>query len=69
MRDATRHRLVWGWLRVLLGIAQVVLASAGLILVLTIGFHPLTCIVAAGATLLTIVSRILYRGRPDPKLE
>jgi hypothetical protein len=43
---------------------QMSLALAGLIALLTIGLHPVTWILVVGATALTIVSRLLYRGRP-----
>ena len=69
MNNATRHKLVWGWLRLLLGWMQMSLAAAGLVALLTVGFHPVTWAFVVGATVATIVSRLLYHGRPAPKLE
>jgi hypothetical protein len=34
------HKLVWGWLRLLLGLAQMCLAAAGFILLITVGVQP-----------------------------
>lgn len=69
MNDEARHRLVWGWLRVLLGWAQMVLAAAAVVALLAVGFHPVTWVLAAGAVVTTITSRLIYRGEsgPNPK--
>jgi hypothetical protein len=65
---ASGHKLVWGWLRLLLGLAQMCLATIGLILLITLGVHPLTLLFVAAATIATISSLLLYRKRPDHKL-
>ena len=64
----TRHRFVWGWLRLFLGWAQMSLAAAGLGALLTAGNHPVTWAFVIGATVATVISRLLYHGRPDPQL-
>ena len=61
-----KQRFVWGWLRLVLGIAQVTLAIATFGLFLLVGFHPVTWILFTVTTVLLIVSRILYRGRKGP---
>lgn len=69
MNVASGHKLVWGWLRLLLGLAQMCLAAAGFILLITVGVQPVTLLFLAGATAATIASRLLYRGRRGPKLK
>jgi len=60
------QRFVWGWLRLVLGIAQMTLAITTFGMFLIVGFHPITWILFAVTTTLLIVSRILYRGRKGP---
>ena len=62
----TKQRFVWGWLRLVLGIAQMTLAIATFGLFLLAGFRPITWILFAVTTVLLIVSRTLYRGRKGP---
>jgi len=69
MNVASGHKLVWGWLRLLLGLAQMCLAAAGFILLITVGVQPVTLLFLAGATAATIASRLLYRGRRGPTLK
>lgn len=69
MDDDTRHKLIWGWLRFFLGMAQMFLTTAALIVLVFSGVHLVTWILVGAATTATIISRILYRGRPDPRLE
>lgn len=69
MNETTRHKLIWGWLRLFLGDAQVSLAATGVVTLLTIGLHPVTWAFAMAATTATLISRLLYHGRPDPNLE
>ena len=64
----TRHNLIWGWLRILLGVMQTSLAAAGIWMLLTIGSRPVTLIVVGGALTATIISRLIYKGRSDPAL-
>ena len=57
-----------GWLRVLLGWAQMVLAAAAVVALLAVGFHPVTWALAAVAVAATVTSRLIYRGRSDTNL-
>jgi hypothetical protein len=66
---STQHGLVWGGLRFFLGLAQMWLAIASLTLLFTIGLRAVTVVVVIAATGATVISRLLYRGRPDPNLE
>ena len=68
MKEGTRHKLIWGWLRLILGWAQMSLAAAGFGALLVVGNHPVTWGFVIGAMLATIISRLLYHGKPDPKL-
>jgi hypothetical protein len=61
MDDETRHKIVWGWLRLFLGWLQMSLAAAGLGALITVGIHPVTWFFVIGATAATVVSRLLYR--------
>ena len=65
MDETTRHKLIWGWLRFLLGWAQVSLAAATFGAMMTVGFHWVTWFFFAGATGATLVSRWLDRGQSD----
>lgn len=66
---STQHRLVWGGLRFFLGLAQMWLAIAGLTLLVTIGLRAVTVVVVIAATVATVISRWLYRGRRDRTLK
>ena len=68
MDDSTRHKIVWGWLRLFLGWLQMSSAVVGAVLLFTVGLHPLTWVCVLGATAATLTSRLLYHGRPDPRL-
>jgi hypothetical protein len=68
VKVASGGKLVWGWLRLLLGLAQMCLATIGLILLLTLGLHPLTLLFVAAATSVTITSWLIYRQQHDQKL-
>jgi len=69
MEEPTRHKLIWGWLRALLGIAQMSLVVSSAILLFSVGLRPFTYACVIAATMLTVISRILYRGRSDPNLD
>ena len=65
----SKRLLLWGWLRMLLGVLQMSCSVAAVWAIFQIGFEPLTwelIFVAAGAS---IVSRLLFRGRKDPQVE
>lgn len=64
MQEPTRHKWVWGWLRLGLGLVQMTFATAGVGALLTLGMHWVTYLSVAIATSATVVSRILYGGRP-----
>lgn len=63
MKDVTRQKIVWGWLRVFLGITQMSLAAATLGALLTVGTRPVTWALAGGTVTALVISRLLYRGR------
>ena len=65
-RSAARQKIVWGWLRVALGIGQMTLAIAMGGLLLLMGFHYITWIFFAITMILMITSRLLYHGRKGP---
>ncbi|KAB8333637.1 hypothetical protein SD80_012655 [Scytonema tolypothrichoides VB-61278] len=64
----TGHVFIWGWLRIFLGITQTVLAATGVLMFLSVGSRPITLIVIGGALSATIISRLLYKGKSDPRL-
>lgn len=66
---STQHKLVWGGLRFFLGLAQMWLAIAGLTLLVMVGLRAVTIVVVIAATVATIISRLPYRGKPDPNRE
>ncbi|HEV7375254.1 MAG TPA: hypothetical protein VGN95_11095 [Pyrinomonadaceae bacterium] len=69
MNEDTRHKLLWGWLRLLLGTIQIVCAPLAIYALLLGGvYHPVTLLLIAGATLATIISWLLYHGRSDLRL-
>ena len=61
-----RQKFVWGWLRLILGVGQMTLAIATVGLLFLVGLHALTWTFLAITTILTITSRVLYRGRKGP---
>ena len=68
MDEATQHKLVWGWLRLFLGWAQMSLVAISIGLLLTLGLHLATYVFVSAATAATIISRLLYHGKIDPEL-
>ena len=65
--SSERDRLVWGWLRLFLGICQTTLAPAALVLLLTLGPQPITFAVAIAGLAATATSIALFRLRSAPK--
>jgi hypothetical protein len=63
VKPQTQKVVIWGWLRLFLGLAQTSLAFSGVWALLTIGLHPLMRILIGGAAIATILSRLLYKGR------
>jgi hypothetical protein len=62
------HRLLWGWLRLVLGLTQMAFTVAALLLI-GAGIYGRGIVAASLATAATIASRHLFAGRPDPRLE
>jgi hypothetical protein len=65
----SERKLVWGWFRLLLGLAQMGLAAAGFVLLIMVGVQIVTVLFLLGATAATIASRLLYAGRRGPQLK
>lgn len=61
--DPMRKKLVGGWLRMLLGIIQMALATAAVIVWLSAGLQPVVWPLAGAALLFTLISFVLYTGR------
>lgn len=57
------ERLKWGWLRLVLGVLQMVLASAAIVTYVYRGLETTTLLLTAFATVATLVSRHIYQGR------
>lgn len=62
------HRLLWGWLRLILGLTQMAFTVVAAYL-LIVGFYERAVVAASLATGATVTSRYLFAGRPDPRLE
>lgn len=69
MNEESRHKFIWGWLRLFLGWLQMSLAATGVLLLVAIGLRPLTLVVFAATVLATVTSLLLYRRRPDPMIK
>jgi hypothetical protein len=65
----TRHILVWGWLRMLLAVAQLTLVPLALVALVVSGLHALFFALFGAATVATLASRAIFRGRKDPRLD
>jgi hypothetical protein len=61
VNDAKQDKLAGGWLRTFLGIPQMVLAAAAVIIWLVPGLHLLAWCLAGDALFVTLISRLLYR--------
>jgi len=61
-----REQLIWGWVRLLMGFAQISLAGLTFGALITIGVTPLTVGLAVLTTVIAIISRLIYRGRKGP---
>ena len=58
--------LIWGFLRVVLGYAQMLFAIATFVSLLARGFVSSTWMLFGAASLATLLSRLLYGGKPQP---
>lgn len=67
MTPGTKERFVWGRLRFLLGLAQIALAGLSVGALVAVGLQPITWIFVISATVLTLTSRLIYKGRRTPK--
>jgi len=63
MMRTPSQKLVWGWLRLGLGILQQALALAGLASWWKLGLHPLTISLAVVATLISTSSFFFYSAK------
>jgi hypothetical protein len=62
VNEATRHKVIWGWLRLLLADIQLTCAPLAAYALLIGGVHHwLTWTLIIGATFATVTSRLLYR--------
>ncbi len=61
--------LYWGWLRLAVGVIQMACSAYAAFLIFQVGFQPATWEFIVGAIAATAISRLLYRGEPDPKLD
>lgn len=62
------HRLLWGWIRLVLGLTQMAFTATACLLIFH-GFYGRAVVAIALATAATVISRYLFAGRPDPRLE
>jgi hypothetical protein len=67
MTPVIKERILWGWLRLVLGFAQIALVGLSVGALISVGVKPITWIFVVGATALTLISRLIYRGRTGPK--
>lgn len=61
-----KHYIVWGILRFALGVVQMTFAIAAILSLIFVGLTPTALGYSAVATIATLVSRVLYRGRREP---
>ena len=69
LTEATRHRLVWEWLRLFLGWLQMSLVAVSLGSLLAFGLYPVAYLFVIAATTTTVASRLIYHGRSSPLLK
>ena len=60
---SAKDLVVWGWLPLLLGAAQVGLSVAAVFALFAVGLAPETWVLVGAAMLATCASRILYDAR------
>ena len=61
-----REQLIWGWVRLLIGFAQISLAGLTFGVLINVGVTPLTVGLAVLTTAIAVISRLIYRGRKGP---
>ena len=65
----SKEVFVWGWLRLLLGAAQLGLSAAAVFALFAIGLETETWVLVVGAMAATCASRILYGGKRGPRFK
>lgn len=68
-RLTAREVVVWGWLRLFLGAAQVGLSAAAVFAFFAVGLETETWVLVGAAMLATCASRILYGGSRGPRFK
>ena len=68
MNSEIKHKLIWGWLRLLLAFLQISFVGASVGALLAVGLRPVTYVFLGLATTATGISLLIYRRRFDPKL-
>ena len=63
-----KQRILWGWLRLVLGFAQIALVGLSAGSLITVGLRPLTWGFVIAATALTLISLLIYKKRPGANL-
>jgi Kef-type K+ transport system membrane component KefB len=69
MNSERKHKLIWGWLRLLLAFLQMSFVAASVGALLAVGLRPVTFVFLGLATAATAISLLIYRRRSDPKLQ
>jgi hypothetical protein len=60
-----KHYLIWGLLRLALGVVQMVFATTAILCLIFSGFSSATLTCIGVASIATLVSRILFHGRRE----
>ncbi len=63
LEPEVKHNLVWGWFRLLLGMTQMMGASAAILSFFAVGLNWHTWVLLGIGLTASIISRCLYRGR------
>ena len=67
--STVKDLVVWGWLRLFLGAAQVGLSAAAVFALFAVGLETETWLLVGAAMLATCASRILYGGSRGPRFK
>ena len=62
-KPKSQSRFIVVWLRLFLGVTQLLLVGMSIGALLTVGLDTIAWIFIIGATVATIISRLLYHGR------
>ncbi|HWO01276.1 MAG TPA: hypothetical protein VNS63_18595 [Blastocatellia bacterium] len=68
MNAESKHKLIWGWLRLFLAFLQMSFVAATIGALLAVGPEPVTLVFLGIATASTVISLLIFRRRSDPKL-